>query len=905
MPRGLGDERISRREALRRMGLAAASLAVGGLSAFAQRRRPNFVVIITDDQRWDAMSCVPNRFPFLKTPNIDRLAREGARFANAFVVISLCSPSRSCFLTGRYAHATGVFTNEGMEFPPEMPTYPSLLKRAGYSTAFLGKWHMRPDSSPRPGFDYWFSFRGQGTYFDPVVQENDRVFKAKGYMTDILTERAVAWLKRQDGPFCLVLSHKAAHGPFSPAPRHRNAFADAEVPEPPSFKDTFRNKPRWLRRSMLYGARRAQWEASEGKPVPDELPPGKWDPRNKTRLNYLRCMLGIDESVGQVLQTLEEMGVLDDTVVVFTSDNGFFLGEHRRGDKRLAYEESIRIPLLVRYPPLARAGSVIEQMALNVDLLPTICELAGIEPPRDIHGRSLVPLLRGQARGWRDRFLYEYYIERWLPGIPTMLALRTERWKYITYPHIDDLDELYDLRADPYEMNNLAVDPDYADVVNQMRQQLDELKAKLGWRDKPKPVVKMMQVAPELVLAYDFRRVEGDRVLDGSGKSNNGQLHGAKVEQMDGRAVCRFDGKSYISVPKSPSLNPAARPFTIEARFRAEAPNGVVLARGGESHGYALFLENGRPCFAIRADASLYALRAPIRVVGQWVTVRCVLTKGLEMRIYVNGNLVAERSVELPIVQDPNEILTIGMDTGTKVGRYGQDNGFRGLMDEVRIWQGAVAPEKRGELPLPAPVLLLSFDQDQGSRVVDGSGSGAEGRAVGAPLVDGRKGKARRFDGSGRIEISGEGLALEPGPVVIAAWVRPQERDGCIFSWGGHVHGIALYLSGGKPVVAVRRNKQVETAAAEAELPLGQWSHVCAAVTADGAAAIYVNGRRVGGGKLTSSVAANPAEGPCVGADVITPVGPYEVPFGFKGDIDELAVYLDELLEQQIARMAR
>jgi len=246
------SERISRRDAIKRMAMAGAGLALGlDAATWGQADRPNFVVVLTDDQRWDAMSNRPNRWPFLRTPNLDRLAEEGARFENAFVTISLCSPSRACFLTGRHAHSHEVRRNDGSGLSADIPTYPQLRQRAGYRTAFVGKWHMDAISDPRPGFDYWLSFVGQGTYTDPPLQENDRPFQAQGYMTDLLTDYAVNWLGQQDGPFCLVLSHKAAHGPFTPAPRHQDAFADAEIPEPPSFRDTFRDKPAWSRGAPL------------------------------------------------------------------------------------------------------------------------------------------------------------------------------------------------------------------------------------------------------------------------------------------------------------------------------------------------------------------------------------------------------------------------------------------------------------------------------------------------------------------------------------------------------------------------------------------------------------------------------------------------------------------------------
>lgn len=436
--------------------------------------RPNILFILTDDQRWDAMSCMDH--PFLRTPSIDRLAAEGVRFENAFVTTSLCSPSRASFLTGVYAHRHGVVTNAKNDPAPAFLTFPHLLQQAGYETAFIGKWHMAPSADPRPGFDHWLSFRGQGTYIDPELNENGRDFKATGYMTDLLTDAAVAWLARpRQRPFCLILSHKAVHGPFTPAPRHAEAFTDVEMPEPAGFQDDFADKPGWIRRSHAYGGRRPAWIASQGKPVPARIDPVPWDPRSQPRLDYYRTLLAVDESVGRVLEELERQAVLDRTFVVFASDNGFFQGEHRRGDKRLAYEESIRIPFLVRHPPLVRAGTTEPAMALNIDLAPTLLALAHVPVPDMMQGISLLPLFSPDRASWRSSFLYEYFREAWVPGIPLMLGIRTKRWKYVAYPDIEDIDELYDLKADPCELHNLASAPEQAETLGLMQATLKGL----------------------------------------------------------------------------------------------------------------------------------------------------------------------------------------------------------------------------------------------------------------------------------------------------------------------------------------------------------------------------------------------------------------------------------------------
>jgi len=418
------------------------------------------------------MSCAGH--PFVKTPNIDRIAASGVRFGNALVTTSLCSPARASFLTGAHAHIHGVQTNEDQELDPSYSTFPQLLQQAGYETAFVGKWHMRRDATPRPGFDYWLSFVGQGEYIDPQLNENGRDFKQEGYITDILTDYAVKFLKRKrNKPFCLYLSHKAMHALFIPAERHKDLYDPAEQVKPESWDDDLSGKPKWLRELHFRGGRLKNKVPPGG--IPDAIEPKEWevtDDRNVRRVNWHRTLAAVDESVGAVLETLRQQSRADNTIVIFAGDNGFFLGEHGLVDKRLAYEESLRIPLLISGRQIAKPGRVIPEMALNIDVAPTILDLAGIPIPSSMQGRSLKPLLADQKTPWRPSFFYKYYKEAWLPGIPTIEAVRTTDWKYIRTPELDDIDELYDLKNDPHEMKNLASDPAY-------KEQLDKMKAEL------------------------------------------------------------------------------------------------------------------------------------------------------------------------------------------------------------------------------------------------------------------------------------------------------------------------------------------------------------------------------------------------------------------------------------------
>lgn len=465
-------------------GMLAFTGCINRQKKITDQSKPNIVFILIDDQAWNVLG-KDGRYTFMKTPNLDQLSREGLVFENAFVTTSLCSPSRACFMTGSYAHSNGVYINSYSDPDPDVPLLPKVLQEAVYETAFLGKWHMKRGANPREGFDYWLSFDGQGKYIDPPLNENGREFIEKGYMTDILTDYAMRWIKKpREKPFCLFLWHKAVHAPFTPAPRDSDAFPNALIPEYDNWYDTMEGKPEWLRRGWLYGVHNKVWYESEGKPVPEKIEPRPWDPRNPRCMNYLRAMLAVDESVGNMRNCLEELNILDNTILVFGSDNGFFLGSHQRGDKRLMYEESIRIPLIVRYPELIKAGSKNSDMILNIDIAPTLIELAGAEVPADMQGMSFVPLLKNENAEWRKSFMYEYFQESYAPGFVTATGVRNKKYKYIEYPDmINDIDELYDLENDPGEMINLINNPDHQTVRSEMKAELEKLKTETGYFD--------------------------------------------------------------------------------------------------------------------------------------------------------------------------------------------------------------------------------------------------------------------------------------------------------------------------------------------------------------------------------------------------------------------------------------
>jgi N-acetylglucosamine-6-sulfatase len=445
--------------------------------AALQQSRPNMIFILIDDLRWDELGIAGH--PFLKTPNIDRIGREGAVFRNAFMTTPLCSPSRASFLTGQYAHTHGITDNVDRSVAShKLITFPLLLQQSGYATAFIGKWHMGNDDSPRPGFDRWVSFKGQGSYINPEINEDGSDVNGRGYITDLLTGYAVEFIKRRrDKPFLIYLAHKAIHPEvmqhgdgsvnlaeaerFIPAERHRNLFVGKKIPRRPNAMRSPIGKPALQR-------------------VINDLPPlsARTASSDEVVLGRLRSLMAIEEGVGEILKALKETNQLDDTVIVLASDNGYFYGEHGLSvERRLAYEESIRMPLLVRYPRLIKAGTIRDEFALNIDLAPTLLELAGLTPSTTVQGRSLVPLLKGSGSEWRRSFLIEYYSDKVFPRIQKMgyKAVRTERWKYIHYLELDGMDELYDLKADPYEMKNLINRPNAAGSLEEMKRELERL----------------------------------------------------------------------------------------------------------------------------------------------------------------------------------------------------------------------------------------------------------------------------------------------------------------------------------------------------------------------------------------------------------------------------------------------
>jgi N-acetylglucosamine-6-sulfatase len=446
-------------------------------------KKPNFLFVLVDDQPFDALES-SGRYPFLKTPNIQRLQNEGVTFNNYFVTQSICSPSRASFLTGVYPHIHGVNQNNEYVDPDwkDFKPYSEYLQQAGYQTAHIGKIHMahyKGKKHIRPGFDYWYSFIGQGEYFDPMVNDNGNEYREKGYITDILTEKAINWLKNEhdsNKPFSLSLWHKAVHENHSPAPRHEGMYKNDSLPTPPynTHLENFEGKPEWQRIKA--------WDSKWKEYVhSDTIAPKPWPIKGYKFKKLLECLGAVDESLGKVLAALDEIGELDNTVIIYSSDNGYFMGEHGFWDKRIAYENSMRIPMIISYPKLIKPGTSINNLALNIDLAPTILDLAGVKKPNYMQGESMVPLFdtSKEDNNWRKEFMFEYYVDDAYPYAgPNMLAIRTDKFKLVDDFLNDDIDELYDLENDPGEMHNLINDPNYDVVEKELRSKLEDLKTK-------------------------------------------------------------------------------------------------------------------------------------------------------------------------------------------------------------------------------------------------------------------------------------------------------------------------------------------------------------------------------------------------------------------------------------------
>lgn len=466
---------------------------------------PNILFIFTDDHASHAISAYGSVIN--TTPNLDRLATEGMRFDNAFVTNSICAPSRAAILTGKYGHLNGVPTNRET-FPEGSLTFPKLLREVGYQTAIIGKWHLK--SLPE-GFDHYEVLRGQGTYYNPLFYRTTDTVTIEGYTTDIITDRALEWLdaRDRDRPFLLMYQHKAPHRPWDPGPDHLAMYEDVEIPEPPTLFDDWEGRSSAATTQEMTVAEHLN-DRDLKFVAPPNLTPAQletWNqaygPRNEVFSiaglegedlvhwkyqryikDYLRAVASVDDNVGRMLEWLEENDLADNTVVVYSSDQGFYLGDHGWFDKRWMFEESLRAPLIVRWPGAVEPGSTDDHLVQNLDFAETFLEIAGVAVPAEMQGRSLVPILRGDAPAdWRDAIYYQYFEYPGAHMVRRHYGVRTDRYKLIHYYEIGEW-ELFDLETDPDELHSVYDDPAYADIRAALEQRLAGLRVQFAVPDE-------------------------------------------------------------------------------------------------------------------------------------------------------------------------------------------------------------------------------------------------------------------------------------------------------------------------------------------------------------------------------------------------------------------------------------
>jgi len=440
----------------------------------------NVVFILSDDHRYDAMSFMGH--PFAQTPHMDAMAKNGVHLKNAFVTTSLCSPSRASILTGLYTFRHRVIDNQ-RAVPEGTLFFPQYLQKAGYNTGFVGKWHMgSANDNPRPGFDFWVSFKGQGNYYPPTpnytINVNGKRVKQDGYITPLLTRYAMDFLKLQEGsdkPFMLYLSHKAVHGPFTPEEKYKGILKDKPMIDAASagaVDGNTLNRPRWLL------DQRNSWHGMD-------FPLHSAETVEQLYKNYCEALCSVDDSIGAVMDRLKEMGIYDETLVIYMGDNGYLFGEHGLIDKRVAYETSSRVPMLMQCPELFKGGTVVDEVVANIDIAPTIMEVMGLKKPAHMDGASFIPLAQGKEIPWRDYFLYVYYWEQNYPQTPTHFCLRGDQYKYTTYYGVWDTNELFEIQADPMEQKNLIHDQAFAKTKTAMQKRLYEMMEELGGMNIP------------------------------------------------------------------------------------------------------------------------------------------------------------------------------------------------------------------------------------------------------------------------------------------------------------------------------------------------------------------------------------------------------------------------------------
>ncbi len=664
--------------------------AANTLCAAPQSPRPNILFILSDDHAAHALSAYGSRLN--QTPNLDRIAKNGMLFTRCFVNNSICTPSRAAILTGKYSHKNGVTVFNA--FDGKQPHLAKHLQQAGYQTAMVGKWHLFTDPT---GFDYWNILPGQGLYVDPVMIEMGRTNKLKGYVSDLIADISIDWLKKRDPskPFCLMSQPKAPHREWTSSPKYTNLFAGVDLPLPETFDDDYKGRSRALPEATM------RMEHLRKTDLKAEVPAGlspeaekKWRYQHYIK-DYLRCIASMDENVGRILDYLDQSGLAANTIVIYTSDQGFFLGDHGWFDKRFMYEESLRMPLLVSWPGHIKPRSKNDAMVMNIDFAPTLLEATGASVPADMQGRSFLPTLEGRKlKDWRTSIYYRYYHYPGDHQVQPHYGVRTGRHKLIYFNKLDEW-ELYDLKNDPRELRNVYSDKAQASTVKKLKAELARLRTELDDRDQFAEELSsgasLQEVPLQLVLQYDFANATAASVKDESGRGNDGLRRGGEVvEGRKGRAF-KLAGQGSVEVPGR--LDSSAKPLTVGAWCQPTGTDGVVISQGGGSHGFSLYLRDGLPQFAVRSSGTLVVAVAQEKLLpGQWAHLSGMLTARGEVQLRVNGKVVATARSGA-IAAKPFDKMEIGNDSSNPVGDYGAATAWNGLIEDVRLYWGELDAE--------------------------------------------------------------------------------------------------------------------------------------------------------------------------------------------------------------------
>jgi arylsulfatase A-like enzyme len=659
--------------------------------------RPNIVFVFLDDHARQAIGAYGSVIN--ETPNIDRLARQGMRFENVFVSNSICAPSRAVLLTGKHSHLNGQLSNRET-FDGEQQTFPKLLRASGYNTAIIGKWHLGSDPT---GFDHWEILPGQGSYYNPDFITPGGRHRETGYVTDIITDKCLEWLAegRDPGkPFLLMYHHKAPHREWMPGPAHLMLYDGVDIPEPSTLFDDYATRGRAAReqemeigRHLFLGydlkappdddspqvehdmwrhndyhrmndEQRAAWNAAYG-PRNAAFRQAGLEGRELTRWkyqryikDYLRTIASVDDNLGRMMDYLEESGLADNTIVIYTSDQGFYLGEHGWYDKRFIYEESLSTPMIVRWPGVTEPGSVNSHLVSNLDWAPTMLAMAGVEAPGDMQGRSTAPLLHGETPDdWRQSVYYHYYEFPAVHMVNRHYGVRTGRYKLARFYELEEW-ELYDLETDPQELRNRYGDPELAGIRGELKTELRRLQA---YYKDDHPYASTAEIVQQRW---------------------KGRLADTPLRQV--AAYERGEGQSRAD------LDPSFKTFTIGAHATPRKPNGALISQGGASNGYSLYLAEGVPSFAMRSGGRLYRIAAdgPVSMNRQ-VHLAAMFDADAQMRLYVNGEPAAAGQGAM-ITSKPHVAFHVGNDPSSPVGEYDTPLTFEGDLRDIRVYWGVL-----------------------------------------------------------------------------------------------------------------------------------------------------------------------------------------------------------------------